>query len=475
MAHSRIIDALSALTVVIGVGAAAVPSQAQLETRGTFVADPSAHPLAIAVGDFNHDGIPDLAVVSDCCSQAGVSILLGRGDGTFQPGVLYATGDQPFSVATVDLDRDGNLDLAIANSLSTYITILLGNGDGTFRAGPQSPTVPEPAVFVTKGDFNGDGRPDLVSIGNNIISVFLGNGDGTFQDAVVTAPSFEITALGVGDFDGDGKLDVATSGSFGFGGSVNILLGNGDGTFQYGASYPGGSVPCMIVAADLNADRKLDLAIANSESNDISVLIGNGDGTFQPAVDYPNAFPVSLVLADMNGDDKPDLVAANLVYPSGASILLGNGDGTFQPGVFYRGGPETSYVAVGDFNSDEKQDLALANYNAVNIITLLNTGAVNFSPTTPLNFHIQPVGSNSAPLTVTLSNAGKVPLTISSMHVSGPFRITSNCAKHVPSEGRCTISATFSPKTRGPNTGSITINDSASSKPQVIELYGTGD
>jgi hypothetical protein len=448
------------------------PSFAQFETRGEFMT--SEGPLSIAVGDFNHDGKLDLAVTSVDTNDNNVAILLGRGDGTFLPARYYTVGVSPYSIVAVDLNHDGNLDLAVANSLSNYVSILLGNGDGTFRSGPQSPAVPQPASLIATGDFNGDGEPDLVATGYNVISVLLGNGDGTFQNAVVTSPTFSVSSIGTGDFNGDGKLDLATAGSFGFEASVNILLGNGDGTFRYGASYPGGTAPAAIAVADLNRDHNLDLAIADSEGNGISVMLGRGDGTFRKAVNYPTRFPSWVTTADVNGDHIPDLVAANFEFSSGASVLLGNGDGTFRPGRFYRGGRATTYVATGDFNSDGKIELVLTNYRFDDVIVLLNTGEITFSPTTPLKFGTQAAGTTSAPQTVTLTNRGTAELEISSMEIKGEFGMKSTCGKNVAPGAICSINVTFSPQTQGLKAGTITLNDTASSKPQVIKLLGTG-
>lgn len=445
---------------------------AQFETRGDFMT--SEGPLSIAVGDFNHDGKLDLAVTTVDTNANNVAILLGRGDGTFLPAQYYTVGVSPYSIVAADLNHDGNLDLAVANSLSNYVSILLGNGDGTFRPGPQSPAVPQPADYIVAGDFNGDGEIDLAATGNNIISVLLGNGDGTFQNAVVTAPTFSVWSIGPGDFNGDGKLDLATAGSFGYGGSVNILLGNGDGTFRYGASYPGGTAPESMAVADLNGDHKLDLAIADSDGNGISVLLGRGDGTFRKAVNYPTRFPSWVTTADVNGDHIPDLVAANFEFSSGASVLLGNGDGTFRPGRFYRGGRATTYVATGDFNADGKIDLVLTNYRFDDVVVLLNTGEVTFSPTTPLNFATQAAGTTSAPQTVTLTSRGTAELEISSMEIKGEFGLKSTCGKSVAPGAICSINVTFSPQTQGLKAGTITLNDTALSKPQVIKLLGTG-
>jgi hypothetical protein len=176
----------------------------------------------------------------------------------------------------------------------------------------------------------------------------------------------------------------------------------------------------------------------------------------------------------VNGDHKVDLVADNFTMPSGASVFLGNGDGTFLPSRFYPAGEETEYLATGDFNGDRRVDLVLANYRYDNVIVLLNTGVASLSPTTPLNFKTQAVGTTSAPRTVILTNTGTADLTISSIKVKGQFGMTSTCGSSVAPGANCSISVTFSPLTQGAKSGSITINDSASSKPQVIELVGTG-
>ncbi|MFZ0319217.1 MAG: FG-GAP-like repeat-containing protein [Candidatus Sulfotelmatobacter sp.] len=449
------------------------PLLAQFETRGSFVAE--TFPYSIAVGDFNHDGKLDLAVVSVCCPSGGVSILLGKGDGTFQTAVDYPAGSSPESVVAVDLNHDGNLDLAVA-SQSAYISILLGNGDGTFQPATESPAVPTFERHITTGDFNGDGKPDLVMRADqSAVTVLLGNGDGTFQNALTTYAPFDVTALGVGDFNRDGKLDLVTAGTFGGDSSVNVWIGNGDGTFDYGANYPGGEVPEAIAVADFNRDGKLDLAINDSEGVGISVMLGNGDGTFQTAVEYPIPFNNWVTAADLSGDGKLDLAVINGFAPNtGVTVFPGNGDGTFGSGTFYSAGSDANFVAIGDFNGDGKKDMAVTDNRYDDVIVLLNTGVASFSPTTPLVFKKQSVGTKSAAQKVTLTNTGKTPLSISAMKASGQFAMSSTCGKGVAAGKSCTISVTFSPQSQGAKSGTVTINDSASSKPMVIELSGTG-
>ncbi len=223
--------------------------------------------------------------------------------------------------------------------------------------------------------------------------------------------------------------------------------------------------------------KKADLVVANYLGSSLSVLLGNGDGTFQPSVYYDTQFPTWVLAQDLNGGGKVDLAASNWAASgqiSGVSVLNGNGDGTFQPGVFYPAGEQINYVASGDFNGDGKPDLVLVDLDGHSLITLLNTGAVSFSPTTPLNFKKQAVGETSAPQTITLTNTGTTELKIQSMKASAEFAMKSTCGDRVSPGANCTISATFSPTKQGAQQGTISIIDNASSKPQVIELLGAG-
>jgi len=455
----------------------AVPASAQFETRASSTV--IGGPYSVGVGDFNHDGKLDAAVALSSTGQ--VAILLGRGNGAFQTATYYniVNENQAIeSLSVADFNGDGNLDIVVPDRLATNVYVLLGNGDGTFQAPQSFPTNGSPSLLAV-GDFNGDHIPDLVT-GTALcgcINVLLGNGDGTFQAPITTDLGVNPEALAVGDFNHDGKLDVAWAAQVLGNSEVHILLGNGDGTFQTGASYTVGPSPQSIAVADFREDSKQDLAVGDGEG-EVWILLGNGDGTFQPAVGYHvGSSENTIQVADFNGDGRLDLAVVNLGsrFSTSVSVLLGNGDGTFQSPVSYACFIQAEAIAVGDFNGDRKPDLVVVDFgNAVGV--LLNTGVVSFSPTTPLGFPHQLIGTTSSPQNVTLTNTGTTALSISSMSISGPFQLASGttCGTSVARGANCTLSVVFQPTAIGSKSGLVSISDSASSKKQVIELNGSG-
>jgi hypothetical protein len=180
------------------------------------------------------------------------------------------------------------------------------------------------------------------------------------------------------------------------------------------------------------------------------------------------------VVTDFNGDGVPDLAVSSGFDISGVSVFLGNGDGTFQGSSFYPTARVSGPLATGDFNGDRKPDIIAGDVDGELAFLLLNTGAVAFSPTTPPTFKSQSIGTTSVPKKVKLSNSSKTALKISSMKASAQFGASSTCGAKVAPGGACAISVTFSPTSTGTKSGTVTTLDSASSKPQVIELSGAG-
>ena len=334
-----------------------------------------SEPDAIVAGDFTGDGRTDLAVAN--YDDNTVSVLLGNGDGTFQPQVTYAVGVSPRAIVAGDFNGDDRTDLAVANYGSNDVSVLLGNGNGTFQNQVTYAVGSEPYALVA-GDFTGDGHTDLAvaNYGSNDVSILPGKGNGTFQNQVTYAAGNEPEAIVAGDFTGDGRTDLAVA-NYGSN-DMSVLLGKGNGTFQNQVTYAVGNEPDAIVAGDFTGDGRTDLAVANYGDNDVSILLGNGHGTFQNQVTYAvSTEPIALVTGDFNGDGRTDLAVANY-YDWDVSVLLGNGDGTFQDQMTYRVGDWPEAIVAGDFNGDGRTDLAVANYGSNDVSVLLGNGDGTF-------------------------------------------------------------------------------------------------
>jgi len=295
----------------------------------------------------------------------------------FLPAARYSLRNKSIFVAVGDFNGDGILDLATCgeNPLggSAY-SILLGNGDGTFQ---RAHTYSDGGAYgIAVADLNGDGKLDLVMDGPGPVVVALGNGDGTFQKSISYPAAMSSYGLAVGDFNGDGKVDVVITDQYRQG--VDLLLGNGDGTLGPPIfSGPLGSFPSDVIVADFNRDHKLDIATSNIGDDTIAVALGNGDGTFQPATKYTlNGMPSSLVSADFNRDGKLDLVTA---IGNSIVFLPGNGDGTFGSTTQSAFNASLPYVAgVGDFNHDGYLDVAVADRQAQDLELALGLGDGSF-------------------------------------------------------------------------------------------------
>jgi hypothetical protein len=351
------------------------PLIGRAQTQSLFFQPPLyTAPGETVTADFNQDGKPDLASLNG-------TVLLGDGDGTFTTGTpLSLNGITPTLIATADFNGDGKPDILLMGS-ATSVYVFLGKGDGTF----------EPAVATNVGtavtafsaaDVNGDGKADILALGpaGNSIALweFIGNGDGTFAAGIQILNSSTIMGpLLLDDFTGDGKVDVAIASQGNTAAAIEVLLGNGNGTFQPPivtsvpgfTEYGGG-----MVAGDFNGDHRLDLVVGlqTNLGPEAFALLGNGDGTFQPpvvAISVPQFNGPLAAAADLNGDGKTDLVLQDglglgfsTLIPF-VEIFLSNGDGTFAAGDNYlQYGPvgvrPFGTVLIADFNGDHKPDLA---------------------------------------------------------------------------------------------------------------------
>jgi hypothetical protein len=322
------------------------------------------------LADFNGDGILDLAVLSNpvganpLANGNNLLIALGNGDGTFQPPTTYQTANGALWMSVGDFNNDGKPDLVVANGFAQTVIVFLNNGDGTFQ--PPKSTTALLASLPVVGDFNGDGNLDVVFRG----AILLGNGDGTFR-----ASFAGVNAWAAADLNGDGKLDLVDFQNGNGSGKISVQLGNGDGTFQSAVTYPSGNAARMVAIGDVNGDGIPDVLVPALDGT-VAILLGNGDGTFQAAVHYAAAVGNSvnfISLADFNGDGYLDMAVASTGdnLSAAVAVILGNGDGTFRDALFYgvaAGGP--AYIALGDLNGDHLPDLVIG---TTEMVTLLNT------------------------------------------------------------------------------------------------------
>ena len=561
---------------------------------GTFTSKPdiplSYCPNNIVAGDFNGDGKIDLAISGGTSSTA---VLFGNGDGTFSSSSIAASSTNGLFAAG-DFNGDGITDLAL---VTTTATIYLGQANGTFVSMPNTSTLPANVQGVVVADFNGDGKADLAVAGGTFanppapsdlaVATLFGNGDGTLQAPVNTDAGAALwynsgsQMVATGDFNGDGKPDLVIAGSAtGTDGTLtdkvafSVLLGKGDGSFSVEApvSVDNNSTNSVsVVTADFDGDGKSDLAVI--DDSQVEIYLSKGDGTFTPEVDLESGAAsspdwLSLAVADFNGDGVPDLVSANsdidgatawIVHRiHAATAVLANvavpGSRTRNVVAMYAGdhtfGPSTSSPvsltaspvpttlslsaslstatlgtqvvltatlspsSVENVSANTEKITFLANGTSIGTGTLssgvatLNittlgagtdsitasyAGDANFAASTAtavsvvvtsvpsvmvspasLTFDAQAVGSTSAGQALTLTNSGTAPLSITSIAASDDFAQTNNCGSTVAPAGTCTINVTFTPTTGGSHTGALTITDNAAGSPQTVSLAGTG-
>ncbi|HKU76166.1 MAG TPA: FG-GAP-like repeat-containing protein [Pyrinomonadaceae bacterium] len=388
-----------------------------------------ASPRGVVVADFNNDGKKDFAALGQPFGGfppgIGVEVALGDGAGNFTRKSFSDFGFQGISrIATADFNGDGKADLAVTRPADGRVYILINDGTGGFAASANS--VPnffvgfQPSA-IKDGDFNNDNKADLIVITpqTNNFSVMLGDGSGGFS--LLTGIQLQGTSsffddVDVGDFNADGKADLAVvrSGS----NTVQVLQGNGFGFFSNYATAPTPTTPISVVVRDLNGDGKPDIAATSSGQQGIikqayvTVLINNGAGGFTSA-DYPNADAGGMIgVGDFNDDNQPDLVVTSgfiLVGSSlaGVSVLTNNGNGQFKAPINFSAGPQSGYLAVADFNSDNEDDVLFTQPTGASVALLLNDFMTSLPCLTISDASVTETdsGTTNAVFTVTLSEA----------------------------------------------------------------------
>ena len=384
--------------LLFGILLRAAAGSASVSFRSPVNYTVGTNPGAVAIGDFNGDGHADVAVVNAGDSTkndpGGISILLGNGDGTFKPAINFSAVNYPGFVAVGDFDGDGNDDLAVlrlgvvGGSDKGGVTIFLSNADGTFRKGQQISTFNNPAGVVTT-DLNSDGVDDLAVWDGTSISILSGNGDGTFQTATTYFPMTDKyggkspSRLIVLDFNQDGKKDLGFSVGLPSNTphTLEVLVGNGDGTFQ-----PASIVNTFSLTedprfeADFNHDGNVDVLIYACGSNGCGeyLLLSNGDGTFSNPPGTNVLTPSVESVGDFDGDENPDLAGPANSGQVALAVFTGNGDGSFQHPVTFsaNAGSSVEVALVADLNNDKAPDLVtisgLAGTNTISV--MLNAG-----------------------------------------------------------------------------------------------------
>jgi hypothetical protein len=447
--------------------------------EGSFVPGHSSYRLAnytsaLSTADLNGDGNLDL--VAGFMDGGVVSVLLGNGDGTFGPATDYATGGSPAALVLADFNNDGIVDIAVSNTLIGTTSILLGNGDGTFRAGGSMQVLG--AHGITAGDFNHDGNVDLAIESNFYVSIYLGNGDGKFK-APIDTPETDIYVASVitGDFNSDGNLDLAL---VYVDEAPEIFLGNGDGTFQTGVQAPltAGSDPVALAAADFNQDGRLDLVSANNQEG-VSIFLSSTLSVSTTTVGFSyvllgsSSGPMNIDVENF-GSTPINLGPITLTgtSPSEYSFTTTCGS-TLAAGTTCTVSITFTPTAVGFAGATltiPNSTLGISQF-----VTLSGDGlGVTLTPAT-LNFGTVAVGQSSPPQTVTFDNVGSTALTIKTIAVNNSsFSETNNCGKSVGPGASCTISVTFRPESTGPISGGLGVTFIGIGSPQSVRLTGTG-
>ena len=431
----------------------------------------------VRVGDFNRDGLLDVALEVTSCPGPCVSVLLGNGDGSFQPPVTLPLPEYIEDLVVGDLDGDGKLDIVWESSISVDAHVLLGNGDGTFRTGPVYLLYGTGPDSLALGDLNRDGILDLVSTGGFFVDVFLGNGDGTF------GPDERIPVIQGGgstqiaDMNEDGIPDVVfPSFDSASNTTVAILLGKGDGTFGPESFFGSTTSAFGIVTTDLNGDNQPDVALADFFGNAVVTFLNSNVVSFSPNTPLKFlqqlvgvASPPQTVKLTNTGNSALGITSIKV---SGRGLAMQNNCGQsvvpggscnirvrFQPALQ---GSVQGAVTLVDTASTKPQVIPIT--AAATVISLSPT-ALQFGP--------QKVGTKSAPKDVTVTNTGTKTVSFTSIDVTTTnYSETNTCGTQLVAGASCTISVTFNPTVGGPAIAVLNLTDNGGSSPQMVAVQG---
>lgn len=389
-------------------------------------------PEAHLFKDVNRDGVPDLVTANP--GSGDVSVLLGNGDGSFQPGRTFAVGTAPAAVAGMDLNGDGIVDLITANSGSNDVSVLLGAGSvltaadgstlrvtqGSFMSAQSFAAGSRPVALVL-ADVNHDGKLDIVTANadSSDLSVLIGRGDGSFAAPRQLPLGFHPVALALASLNDDAWPDLAVAGSDDAGnGEVSLLLGNGDGTFRTQWTFFTTQQPTDLLVKDVNGDGRVDLIVSEVDgagAGSVERFLRRSDGSLVQPQHYPvGTSPSDLALRDVNRDQAPDLLVAN-AGSNDVSVLLNTGNGGFRPGGSFPVGIGPSSIEVTDINGDGFNDILTVNAGSSDFSVLAGDGTGLFQPLSPADSAARPtalalgdVNGDGIPDVVSISQAASL-------------------------------------------------------------------